>query len=536
MKMPATRSRSRKKSNVPKGQKSAAPTAAAPAALLMAAVCGGVLGLSAPGFDQWYLAWVGLVPYLLLTVSSSGIKDAFLRGLVFGTAYNLVYLNWYLHLHPLSWLGYNEPSSIALSTLAWLFVSTWQGVIVAILTAIIRLLPLTGSFFPRVVDERLCLPAPLVIPALWVLAENKIGNAPNFLGVPWPMIEYSQYQVLPVIQIASWIGGIGLGALIVMFNTVLACVIATVTARISFKSLACHTSSSAFSQALTVALCVAGVVAWGYSRLNVPQYAADTLSVLQGSINIDMERTKHRYTLPELMDRYGALLVKAPPGLCIWTESALPAYLKDEKELLSDLNRASKDGKHPMIVGSIDRDFDGRLYNSAFGIDGEGRLYDAVYHKRYLVPFGEYMPGFAHYLPEWVQRLTNTPAGSGFHAGQRPVVLDLDGQKVAPLICFETLSPELCASSVRNGGNLLVNLSDLAWFHESMVGDQMVAFSVMRAVENARYFAFAANTGPSVIIDTNGRIVRRSTPGKVTVLTGKVRFNSERTPFTQWFN
>ena len=534
--MPATRSRTKKRSTVPKGKKSAAPATVAPAALFMAAVCGGVFGLSAPGFDQWYLAWIALVPYLLLTVSSSGIKDAFLRGLVFGAAYNLVYLNWYIHLHPLAWLGYNEPESIALAVAAWLIVSLHQALIVAIVTAAIRLLPLTGGFFPRVVEERLCLPAPLVIPALWVLAENKILNAPNFLGVPWPMIEYSQYQVLPVIQIASWIGGIGLGALIVMFNTVLASVIATVTARISFKSLACHTSSSAVSQGLTVALCVAGVVAWGYSRLNVPQYAADTVSVLQGSINIDMERTKHRYTLPELMDRYGTLLAKAPPGLCIWTESALPAYLKNETQLLSDLTRASKEAKHPMVVGSIDRDFDGRVYNSAFGIDSDGRLYNAVYHKRYLVPFGEYMPNFAHYLPEWVQRLTNTPAGAGFHAGQKPVVLDLDGQKIAPLICFETLSPELCASSVRNGGNLLVNLSDLAWFHESMVGDQMVAFSVMRAIENARYFVFAANTGPSAIIDSNGRIVHRSIPGKVVVLTGKVRYNSERTAFTQWFN
>jgi apolipoprotein N-acyltransferase len=115
-------------------------------------------------------------------------------------------------------------------------------------------------------------------------------------------------------------------------------------------------------------------------------------------------------------------------------------------------------------------------------------------------------------------------------------VLDLDGTRIASLVCFETMSPELVVSPVRNGGELLVNLSDLAWFHDSMIGDQMVAFSVCRAVETGRYFVFAANTGPSVVVDTRGRIAAHSRAGARTVLTGDVRLCREQTPFTLWFN
>lgn len=537
--MPATKNKQRKKASVPRSKKTSAapaPLVATPVALLVSALSGAVLGLSAPGFDQWYLAWIGVVPFLLLAVSSNGWKDAFLRGLLFGTAYNLVYLNWYLHLQPLSWLGYNFVEGMALSSFAWLVVALHQGLILALIACLIRLIPLTGGFLPRLVDDRFCLPAPVVIPLFWVLIENKIGNAHNLLGVPWSMIEYSQYHQLPLIQAASWIGGIGIGALIITFNTVLAGLIATTTARLSFKSLACTTVSSAVSHALTIALCALGLVAWGYSRLSSPRYANETVSVLQGNINIDMEKRQHAYTLADLAQRYGSLLTRAPAGLCIWTESSLPTFLKDEPQLLANLQKCCQEGQHDIIVGTLDKDFDGRPYNSAIAISSQGKLVDAVYHKRYLVPFGEYTPGFARYLPEWAQRLTNTPAGQGFSSGKKPTVLDVSGQSVAPLICFETLSPELVASSVRNGGQLLVNLSDLAWFHKSMVGDQMVAFSVLRAVEAGRYFVFAANTGPSAIIDENGRVLKRSVLDKALVLSGKVRLSNELTPFVQWFN
>lgn len=537
--MPASKTRSRKtkKGKVAATKKPSALKITLQASLGIALVTGAILGFSAPGFDQWYLAWIGLVPWLLLTVSAAGLRDAFLRGLVFGFGYNLIYLNWYLHLHPLGWLGFNDIESGLIATAAWMIVAGHQALIVGLVSLIVRALPLSGGFFPRKVEDKWKLPALLVVPPLWVIIQNKIANAPDLLGVPWPMVEYSQYANPSILQAASIIGGIGLGAVILLFNCAVAQLIATFSARLGLKNLASATRSSAVAQFLVVGLLVAALVAYGFSRLTQQTAGAgESLSVIQGNINIEMQKRKHSYTLPELMAHYRTLLEKAPSGICVWTESALPTYLKEENDMLSALAELSRNGKREMIIGSLDKDFDGKPYNSAFGLASDGRLDSAVYHKRYLVPFGEYMPQFVKYLPEWIQKLTSTPAGIGFNSGKFPVILHLRGHSIAPLICFETISPELCVSSVRNGGELLVNLSDLAWFHESMIGDQMVAFSVMRAVETGRWFVFAANTGPSAIIDPQGRIVSRSQTGAEQLLTNKVMFREEMTPFTQWFH
>ena len=494
------------------------------------------MGLSAPGLNQWYLAWCGLIPLLLLSVSAPGVGPAFLRGLSFGVCYNLVYLNWYLGLHPLTWLGFNLWQSWLLAALAWLIVSVHQGLIVGLFSGLCRLLPLAGGFIPRRVEERWHLPALIAIPLAWVLLENKLGNAHDLLGVPWSMLEYSQYRQLPLLQITSWIGGIGLGFLIVLVNVALAGILATATNRLSWKALSAPTIGAAVRQVMTVALLITLVYAFGLSSMAASvSRASENLSVLQGNINIDMQKTVHRYTLDELLRHFTPLVNRCPPGLCIWTESALPIYLKREGPALSVVAQQAERGKLDMLIGALDRDAGGRPYNSVFGITSGGRLLSTVYHKRYLVPFGEYTPCLVEYMPEWVRRLTNTPAGGGFAAGQGPAVLSLPSGKVAPLVCFETLSPELVASSVRAGGTLLVNVSDLAWFHNSMIGEQMLAFSVLRATESRRYFVFAANSGPSTIVSATGNITALSPVADKYVLTGKVAFLSEVTPFSRWF-
>ncbi len=502
----------------------------------IAAATGGLLGLSAPGFDQWYLVWIGLVPLLLFASSSTNPWQAFLRGLVFGWAYNLVYLNWYLSLYPLNWLGFNNWQGILLATAAWLIVSAHQAIIIGIFTALYRLLPLSGGFLPRQVEERWHLPALVTVPLLWVVVVNKLGNAHDALGVPWSMLEYSQYQILPLIQAASCIGGIGIGTLIVAVNVAVAGLIATVSKRLAWSALAAPTAEASARQALTVVLSVAVIYAAGFTSLtSTQQHPSCNLAVVQGNINIDMQKTEHRYTLSELFAQYTSMMDLCHPGLCIWTESALPSYLRNQNGTIANLAALAIQKKTDIVVGAMDRDDSDHPFNSAYGMSRAGRLLPDVYHKRYLVPFGEYTPWLVQYLPAWLQKLTNTPSGGGFAAGAAAVVLPLPCGKVAPLICFETLSPELVCSSVRAGGSLLVNISDLAWFHDSMIGRQMLAFSVLRAVENRRYFVFAANSGPSAIVDPQGCIRAASAAGSQKLLAGKVGFATDLSPFTLWY-
>ena len=114
-------------------------------------------------------------------------------------------------------------------------------------------------------------------------------------------------------------------------------------------------------------------------------------------------------------------------------------------------------------------------------------------------------------------------------------MLNIDDKLIAPLICFEIISAELTAASVRAGGQLLVNINDLAWFHKSIIGEQMIASAVLRAVENRRDCIFAANTGPSAVISAYGKINSYIGQNKSANLINKFNYSSKLSIFTRYF-
>ncbi|HEY9788235.1 MAG TPA: hypothetical protein V6D17_22795, partial [Candidatus Obscuribacterales bacterium] len=357
--------------------------------LLTSAISGAVLGLSAPGIEVWWLAWIGLTPLLLLAVSSNRPRQAFLRGLLFGTCYNLVYQNWYLGLSPLDWLGFNAWQGWLLAGAAWLIISVQQGLIIGIFAAIAKALPMTGTFLPEREKSKWTWPALVTLPLLWVLIVNKLGNAHYFLGVPFSMLEYTQYKQISLIQIASIIGGIVIGAIIVMTNAVIASLIASFYGQKSVAALAAPSRTIAIHQCLAMGLILTGMLAFGFyqsSNLNAPSDIP--LSVIQGNVNIDMEKDKRRYSLADLLARQLSLVGKATGEICVWTESSLPVYLSRESLVARNMAQLAQRRGFDMIVGSMDADASGRHYNAAYGISSRGKMLPTVYHKRYLVPFG----------------------------------------------------------------------------------------------------------------------------------------------------
>lgn len=508
-----------------------------PRDILLSMLFGAILGLAAPGINLWFIAWIGLTPLILFTARSQSFVQAFWHGLLFGTCYNLVYLNWYLGLTPLDWLGFNWWQGWLLAIAALSIVSFHQGLIIGLSTLIISIIPMSANFIPVKKSGKWYLPVYLAFPTLWVVLVSKVFNAADALGVPWTNIEYTQYQQTQLIQSASLIGGIGIGALILMSNTALACLFATYKKKSKYKSLAVKTKGLAVKNLVIVFTAIITIISLGLydsSKANVK--TTDDLYMLQGNINIEMQKSEKQMDIYDLLDSYKAVLEDTSSGIMVWTESAVPIYLAKSPSVLALLSLEAAKKNQDMVVGAIHKDREGNPYNSAYGITSKGKLLDNVYHKRYLVPFGEYAPALINLFPKEVRRLTNTPAGSGFSAGKAPEVLELDRGKIAPLICFECISPEVVASSTNAGGELLVNVSDLAWFHESIIGEQMIAFSVFRAIENRRFLAFAANTGPSVIINPRGKITARSKLSKQCIVKGRVNFSKQKTFFSKWFN
>jgi apolipoprotein N-acyltransferase len=260
------------------------------------------------------------------------------------------------------------------------------------------------------------------------------------------------------------------------------------------------------------------------------------VSIIQDNVNINMQKSYERLDTYSLLVRLTELIKTAPQGLIVTAESSVPTYLRRSPFPLRYLQQLALSKNSDLLVGAMDMDKKKNPYNGAYGFKRDGFRIPNVYRKQFLVPFGEYTPTIITLFPEAVRELTNTPAGKrGFSSGKHPSLMNFASGKVAPLICFECISPELVSKSTRAGGQLLVNISDLAWFHDSCVGDQMLAFSVFRAIENRRYLVFSANTGPSAIIDPYGRIINRSPLNERCVLTGKVGLSSHLTVFTRWF-
>jgi len=505
--------------------------------LFLCAAAGALLGLAAPGVNLSGLAWFGLAPLLLFIARSKSFWQTVARATFFGTAYSLTYLNWYFGLCPLDWMGFSGWQGYLLAGSGWMSVSIHQGLMIACFALLVRYLPISATLLPGKVSGRWSLPALFTIPLLWVLIENKILNHPDILGHPWIMLEYTQYKHLPLIQSASVIGGIGIGFLIVMINTSAAILYATFSGKTAYKSLAAPSRRSAVGQSAAAVLVLIGSVVVGFWQAGLTNIEpTHTVSIVQDNVNINMQKSDERLSTPELIVRLTEMINKTPQGLIVTAESAVPTYLRKNQFAMRYLQQLALAKKSDMLVGAMDMDSQNNPYNGAYGFKRDGYRIPRAYHKQFLVPFGEYTPTIITLFPPEVRQLTNTPAGKrGFSAGKRPNLMNFESGKIAPLICFECISPELVSKSTRAGGQFLVNISDLAWFHDSCVGDQMLAFAVFRSIENRRYMVFSANTGPSAIIDPHGRILSRTALNTRCVLTGKVGLSNEITPFVRWF-
>src|SRR5262249_1848109 len=163
-------------------------------------------------------------------------------------------------------------------------------------------------------------------------------------------------------------------------------------------------------------------------------------------------------------------------------------------------------------------------YNSAFLIKPDGTT-AAVYRKMHLVPFGEYVP--LKNLLFFVAPLVE--AAGDYAPGQSMVVLPTRFGPISTAICYEIVYPGLVRSAVRTGSQLLTTITNDAWYGYSSAPYQHFLQASMRAIEQGRYLARAANTGISGIVDPYGRVVQRSRIFEEAGLVGEVRFLQART-------
>jgi apolipoprotein N-acyltransferase len=235
--------------------------------------------------------------------------------------------------------------------------------------------------------------------------------------------------------------------------------------------------------------------------------APDTrLAVIQGNIeqNMKWDMAFRRHTI----EKYGRLSMDAArsqPDLIIWPETALPFYYGHDTALSDQVDRHVRNAGTHFLIGTpaADTSHDPvRYYNRVMMLDHLA-LPRGTYDKTHLVPFGEYVP-FQDLL-FFIEKLT-AEAGNFSRGESSFTPLAFKDHHTGVLICFEILFPGISRQFVNHGADLLTTVTNDAWFGHTSAAAQHFDIAVLRAVENRRSMARAANTGISGFIDPAGRV------------------------------
>ncbi len=353
-----------------------------------------------------------------------------------------------------------------------------------------------------------------LIPSYWTGLEFIKGKL--LTGFPWCLLGYTQYRNLYLIQIADVAGVYGISFLIVMINLAIYKVIKERSLR-----------EGVFT--MTVLFFVYG---YGYLRIHKPINGKNiAVSVIQGNIDQAI-KWDPRYQ-EKIVNTYLQLTrssYKFKPDLIIWPETAVPFYFQEDGRLAEKIINIPKESNAILIFGSpAYRISENKIsyYNRAYLLSQNRILF---YDKVHLVPFGEYVP--LRRLFFFMKRIVNS-AGD-FSPGDRLEPLKIKDLSVGIMICFEEIFPEIAREHVRHGANLLVNITNDAWFGKTAAPYQHFIMSVFRAVENRRYLVRCANTGISAFIDPYGRIIKRSYLFKREILFAKIRLVKEKSFYTRF--
>ena len=464
-------------------------------AYLAAAAAAGALSVA--GFapvSAFPLAILALCLLLLLWREATP-RDAFVTGFAFGAGLFVVGVSWvYVSLHD---FGAMPAPLAAIGTIAF--------------CAILSLYPAGAGWCLARLRLGVAASALLALPALWTAFEWWRGWM--FTGVPWLAIGYSQVDS-PLAGFAPVAGVYG-----VSFLTALCA---------GFVALMLGGSGRERTAAAMAMVFIFGVgqflkeVEWT-SPLGAPLRVA----LLQGNISQDLKFQAARYAAT--LDTYRRLIESSDAKLVVLPETAIPRFFNDvDPRYVNDITRIAAERRADILLGVPIRDRDGRYFNSVVSL---GASPTQRYDKAHLVPFGEFVPHGFH----WVVKVVAIPMSDFSLGNDHPEPLAIAGERVAPNICWEDAFGEEIIRQLP-GATLLVNVSNVAWFGDSLAPSQHLQISRMRAIETGRFMLRATNTGVTAIVDPHGDVVARLPQFKEGILAGEARGYAGATPYVRWGN
>ena len=455
-----------------------------PAALVASLAAPWLFSLAFPSANLGLFAFIALVPLFLLW-SKASWKEAFLWGWLAGTIMFL--LLWY-------WMTHSVGDFVgSWSIVALVLLCAIEGLTVAIVAVLTSLVG-RGEF--RAVSI-------FAIPAAWLLLEW--WRTHGMLGVPFGELGLAAAHLPWLLPLAAYGGVYLLTAIVALVNAAIAGIIGgTPAAR----------RTGAIVLGVIVVMLIAADRARGVIVIDPPTVR---VAIAQGNIS-----QREKWT-PEIFEHtlqvYASLTRQAAAGgarVVVWPETVVTSYPLQQPDLLARLESIASQSGVWIMAGTVDRPAADAYYNSMIALNPDSS-FGGIYHKRFLVPFAEYLP-----LDRWLRPLPLLDSASRFVSGPGPTLLAADGFRWGTLICWESAFAPYARETANAGADAIIVATDDAWFGTTGGPYQHADIAVVDAVSTGRWIVRGADTGMSEIIDPKGNIVARLGLDQQGVLAGDI--------------
>ncbi len=440
--------------------------------------------LSFPDFDLWFLAWVSLVPLLIVVTRAVSFRKAFVAGWLWGTIF-FYGTCWWLTYPMIHYAGIPRVLAYPLLLIPILFVSLFPALCCGFLFILVR------RFGSSMV---------LLAPLAWISCE---WLRYAITGQLWNAIGYSQAFHPWIILPARWGGVYAIGAILVGANA-------------AFTLLILRRTLYTVSISLVILAALPVVILAAFAQRRSEPVNSDAPSTFIAAIqpNVPMDAPENP-TMDELLNRHIRLstqaLATAPDEsywtrLVIWPESPMNfSYSRDPhlRQILGDFARAHRVS---ILLNSLEPGKTAGDQNSAILVNEKGEM-SARYDKIRLMPFGEYVP-----LPHWLPGASSVRGIVGeFTPGSSYTLMPLGALRAGVFICIEAAHPGIPRSFTNQGADVLINISNDGYLGPTPVMRQHLANAVFRAVENDRDLVRVTNSGITAFITSTGAVFDQTT-------------------------
>ena len=474
-----------------------------------------LFSISYPSFLSrwgWFpLAFFSLIP-LFIVVHRCSWKSCFFYGIFFGFASYSLFNFWLAKFHPLAFFIVPPIHSFYFLLL-------------------FPLLKAADSFFPR--------SGYILQSLLWVAYEFLKSH--GFLAYAYGSLGYSQYLFLPFIAFASITGVWGVSLMVVFPSAFIGHFL---KGQVSLKRIREYRLPLAAYFILFIVIILYGL----FTHVNTDNSETWKVALIQHNVDPWKGGVAAYEKSLDILLRLSSEAVIENPDIIIWSETSFvpgidwhTRYRTDQASyiLVKRLRDFLEEQELPFVIGNDD----GQLvrteageekrvdYNAAI-LFRDGKIIE-TYRKVHLVPFTENFP-YKHALPGVYEWLRNADTHF-WEKGREYTVFESDGVKFSTPICFEDTFGNLCRNFIREGADVLVNMTNDSWSKSVAAEMQHMSMGVLRAVENRRSVVRATNGGITTIIDPNGKLLKTLTPFVEGYLAGVVPVYKARTTlYTFW--